>query len=68
MVNDDFRIAVNMFHKRHYALALLTLRNTDSMRGFARQILVANVAAHLIVKMDLEMSTIREPPAPKVDA
>jgi hypothetical protein len=38
------------------------------MRASARQILVANATTHLIVKIGLEMSTIREHPEPKVEA
>jgi hypothetical protein len=66
-VNGELKIAVNQFHKRHYAFALLTLRNAHSTRAFARQILVANVAAHLVVKIAPKMSTFHEPQTPKVD-
>jgi len=55
-------------HNRYYAFALFTTRCAHSMRTCARQISAASAAAHLIVKIDPEMSTIREPPESKVDA
>jgi hypothetical protein len=62
------KIVSNQFHNRHYAFVILTLRSSNSMPVTARQILVANATSHLIVKIDVEMSTTREHPEPKVDA
>jgi nitroreductase len=60
--------ATMWFHNRYYAFAILTVRSAHSMRVSARSILVANATVHVIVKIGLEMSTIREHSEPKVDA
>ena len=61
------KIVSNQFHNRYYAFAIFTVRSAHSRLTSARRISVANATTQLIVKIDCEMSTIREPLEPKVD-
>jgi hypothetical protein len=66
-VKASGKIVSNQFHNRYYAFAILTTRCACSMRNFARRISVANATVQLIVNINPEMSTSREPLKPKVD-
>jgi hypothetical protein len=67
-VKATAKIVSNQFHNANYAFAILTTRYAHSARISAHRILVSNATTHLIVKIDFEMSTIREHLEPKVDA
>jgi hypothetical protein len=68
VVKATAKIVGNQFHNANYAFAILTLTSAHSMLVSARQISVAKATTQLIVKIESEMSTIREQPKPNVDA